>query len=358
MVLKDLYLTLWGPKFLTSIDLSERLGLYRATLSYCFRTLGANAFSAHLVRVNAKFDNSYTNTQLRHWVRDNILYNGYVMRNVKFFMFALATRGDKTVEECAKRFGVHDADTCLSYLVTPELKQYSLDVKRKSEGIKFYCLDSYNKLLERVWLDNQSWVARMCWRKLRFIANSTGVDVDDLQNEVMTEALRAVNHTWPNLPCELYAHNLFKRTAHNVAMNMIERSMSQKHARLVKDGNGWKQLNVDYEGLSNNPEGLDDLSLDTREAVDLKVDVNIFISNLTRKKQKFLESLTGTQIELCQWLLSRNLITENEDNEDYLKSKGLTHYLKAVADWLEIQHSQAKAFLNHIRSYFTPYYAS
>lgn len=357
MIFRELYTKLWGQKFLTELESEDRLGLYRATLAFCFRTIGANAFSAHVVAMSTKLGAEYTNTELRHWVRDNILYNGYLMRNLKFFVFALCTRPEKGVKECAERFGVLGEDMCIEKLLTQPLIDKLVSFKSRSDGINFYSLNDYNKLLEEVWTQSHSWIARMCWRKLRFIANSTGVDVEDLQTEVMTEALRAVNHTWPNIPCELYAHNLFKRTAHNVAMNMIERSMSKKHARLVKSGDGFMQLNVDYEGVLNNQGDDPALCIDTRESLDLKVDVGQFISKLTQKKRKFLESLIGTQLEFCSWLQSNDLITENQDNEDYLKTAGLTGYLKKVAEWLEIQHKQARAFLNYIRQYFTVYHA-
>jgi hypothetical protein len=249
-------------------------------------------------------------------------------------------------------------DKCVNKMLTPQLRNTLIEARDKAIGINLYSLDAYNKLLESVWTDSTAWVARMCWRKLRFIANSTGVDVTDLQTEVMTEALRAVNHMWPHIPCELYAHNLFKRTAHNVAMNLIERSTSKKHARLVQTGEGWTQLNVDYEGLVNNP--IDDAALcvDTRTVVDLKLDVDLLITKLPRKKRLFVQSLVGTQLDLCKWLFDKNLITENQDNEDYLKEHGLTKYLKAVSAWLEIKHQQARDFLNYIRSYFGVYCVS
>ncbi len=319
-----------------------RKSLYRRTLGYAFRLIPYQQYADHLRSLND--DN--TPTEVREWVKLNVSFNGYVMKHIKHWLYH-SVFYDLSPEKLAEEFQIPDCDIRLASLVSGALSAGLYDC-----ASKYDCLDLHDtdKLIERVWVRNRPFTMRFCWAKLRFVCNQQGYTLEEVADELMTEGMRALLHAWPRYPSELYCDNLFKRTIHNCGINLIDKMTSDKHARLVADGNGFRSLNLHLDAAMLGVDTSQDVGLTvdmcgtsgtTQEQLELKISLDYMLKNRPGfrgpRQQQLIRTLGYYVPEFTQWLREHRYVSWDEDNEHLRERTNLNWYTGLAAQWLEVE---------------------
>lgn len=171
----------------------------------------------------------------------DLVQHGYLCRNCKLFVYALAT-GNAL---CAEQYGVDRKDTkALKWVAhnvdidTAWCAPWDLKRLEQNENAIVYGLKTY--------------IGKFVTKKMTFLIKSYGLHRHDIQTELYCAGLWALHKKYPFFETSLHAINTVKTAIHNKGMDIIAKHTRNKNQRLIRNKDGtFESVNVDISVLNN-----------------------------------------------------------------------------------------------------------
>lgn len=278
--------------------------------------------------------------------------NSSMASRVKLWLRYLSKYPNK---KSAKRFGV---DPCNVELRDIMLADTELMNEIASIPGPTLTWSKMQKVLANAILDLTPHVKNRVYKKMRFLVNDSGNDLEDFEGELMVYVISGLYAKYPRF--DNYAHllNTGRTVANNMSINLIKHHTSQGRNTKYQNADGTFSSNkVSLDALTENKttgEYLGDEYLSTDSATyELELQLSLGAIVDSPKKQRALKILLGYDMKFSKWLVSTNktTIVENNKFQDRLIAKGRNkEYLNHVAEYLEIPLIKLEYFLNNICS--------
>ena len=244
--------------------------------------------------------------------------NGYVLRNCKLYIYALAKNRKTGVATSPTRFGICAKDV-------PFLK--SLNIKFSLQ-YKAYSLSDFDNLegaiLKSPHLD--AYMGKYINKKLRFLA-SYGVTKSEIRSEFICESIYALRKQYPRFKSELHAQNICKTTIHNTGQLLIQYWTRNKRQALSTDGKTFESrfLRLDLASdIGVRPE---------HESTENGWDANRILKNSSGTERVFFNALAGNYEAGVSLFIGA-------DNTEAVEVWDYPAYVKAVAEYCSISPDQ------------------
>lgn len=348
------------------LDSAEFDKIYKRTLSYI---LGHDAAFAHQA-----FLKQYCGRHLTHSAKNlrlRVLHSNHLFA-VKMFTLKLSMLRspiESDVRDIATEFGVKMSDArrvSAILLDDPKFKLAAraivreLPLQDKALSMK-YIKDLFDSIFKGVHV----YIKSLVYRKLRFVAKSQNLSLEDLQGDVLLKVCQAYYKSVPSTMSPDHIANYLRRAAHNHIMNMISSATTQKRGRLINAGTdrnnermfsmvvlSENQLNINSQ--DGEEVHYDELGSDTNEAdkLDLKISVTQLLeqSKADRKKFKMLLVLMGTHSKaFTSFLRKRNLCSIHETNVDVQLRIPAETYLQLVGRHLKLNSMNLNAIVKDVK---------
>lgn len=338
---------------LGKVDTLCKSYLEEATLLFIFRVYNSKQYNGALLEC---FPTSNASDRLKF--KQSILSNGYIMCNLKLFIFRLILLGVKrkhyfTIRSISTSYGISANDLSLLNAISGLLYKH---LRAWKSTYKSHTVQSLTKSIETCIniLDSQGYIAKFYYRKLRFTASTTSDTYEDTSNELKAHAIQQLYFMYPQIESRLHAVNIMKRVIRQHGLNLIESCTKQKRAILYEDEKGNTQSTnvsltllsdyVDTEVMSKFCVGLQGNGND----YDLKSSVNQLFQSANAKQKKLLRLLSGTYNKaFTEYLHNASLLRIDLTNEDYY-DYGFSAYKQNVYKFLDITPSVASYYLSEV----------
>jgi len=109
--------------------------------------------------------------------------------------------------------------------------------KAKEAQIEFANTREISNTCAEILQSIDEYLRKFSYRKLRFIATSNNMKLDDLVADLQIKAIKSFYHVIP-FKSPQHTINTIKRAAHNEGINLIKRYTAGKRTRLTADGEG------------------------------------------------------------------------------------------------------------------------
>lgn len=225
--------------------LREKLGLSShemssiggATFAYLFHRITQD----ELVKVIKRLDESKVERVL-----DVVRRDGYVLRNCKLYAWAFFKSRHGGRKPQSKAFGIHRQD--VQFL--SRLNLAHIDLKYEA-----FSLEDYKALVEGATTGPtvDGYIGRFISKRMTFLLRSYNVKREDLENEMVASAVRAIYMKFPHFESALHLTNTAKTAIHNSGETLVTYYTSPSRQRLMLNSEG------QYEARNVNTEVLVDL---------------------------------------------------------------------------------------------------
>ena len=327
--------------------------LVAGSLLYIFRGINSSQF-------NSLLDN-YTGVSAdKLAVRNALTNSGYLMKNIKFFLYALIKSGVSKksrhlIKSYAQSFHVKDEDLTLTTCFTLEVLDTTLlQVLLKYKG-KYACLtlNKIDKIMSELLVcqQMQTYLMKFFHRKLRFTLTTFGITRDDLLMDLKVYAVKQVYFMYPLIDSKLHCFNIMKSVMRQRGHNLIKEATTSKRAVLLEGADGLSYSNTLHSSDITIPdEHLSTGIIGNDRDIDLAIAVTQVIEKYKKpKQQRFLSLIMGTYDEsFTEYLRGNRLMRSPTACNDDIADKDPT-YLFKVCDFLDIKVSSANNLLVKIR---------
>lgn len=319
-----------------TLSVDERKSLYAKTLAYAFKWCTFCEYTAFVRRALG----SPPASEVRAWARSKVLENGYLMHNIKHWVYnTVALRTD--AKRIASRYGIHERDERLWSLFQDGSEAFRRLSRIAKKPIPMRCTeDLFNEIIQ----SNLVFLNKFSRRKLRFVCMYSATDYSDIVQTLVCRGLRALRHEWPVYPSKQYMNNLFCRSCQNEGLNIIDQATSEKNARIVQDGAGFRITTMSLDYLTEGDLYLPVSDSRWQQTVDLAVDIERHINN--RWQGALVECLSTYHVAFSAWLGNHGYVN---DNEILRERTHLEDYVHLVAKWLNVPFVAAKGFVSSLR---------
>jgi hypothetical protein len=323
-----------------------------------------DAFEVAVVRYMFKLDNvTDFGARIRELcgtssieIRRNLNNNGYVMRDLKLWLYDAAQGGRSRILRTAEEFGIDasdirvcrvfkDADT-LNRLRELHVSHAPISPSDLQSAVT-HCLDSV-----------RDYAMKYVRSKLRFICKSEHIEPEDFALELMGNCVAGIYAQYPRLDSTLHAINVCKRIIKNMGTNIIKRYTTEGRAVLVRNQDGtfssnkcsydlmFDNVDADHQDNQHHP------VLDEQERIHLRMSVEHLLSKYNEggAKHTLMRLLMGPDVQFTQWLYDQEIITsgDNEDLHDScLRTNTQNDYLIYCAMYLGTDDQTIQRYLRH-----------
>lgn len=327
-----------------SLSNKAKSDITSACLEYMFRMHTVAKFKKRL----ASYD--LDTTRLR-WA---LLSDGYLMKNLKMWIFHVFKTGaqPRHFANIALDYGVIEEDTKLMRLVPTALrlkllswanKYRSLTVNQLDDAIE-YTLDEVN-----------SWTRRFIGKKMKFITQSHGITMDDIQADLKCEAMASVLYYYPCIENQLHLTNIVKCKIHNEGINFIKSQALDDKSRFLRDAgspNGFTNKLVPIDAAVQNPGYADNLS-QSWGLSDLSFTVEKLLAQYDGKRRRFLTLLMNYDADFSQYLM--RIGATKRPNDVYFEMVGMATYINHALDYLSVDRVKGQKFVEKVKKQLAEY---
>lgn len=171
----------------------------------------------------------------------DLVQYGYLCRNCKLFVYALATGNALQAEQYgvdrkdtkALKWVAHNVDIDTAWCAPWDLKRLEQNENAIVYGLKTY-------------------IGKFVTKKMTFLIKSYGLHRHDIQTELYCAGLWALHKKYPFFESSLHAINTVKTAIHNKGMDIIAKNTRNKNQRLIRNKDGtFESVNVDISVLNN-----------------------------------------------------------------------------------------------------------
>ena len=304
-----------------------------------------------------------------------LLGTGYILRNIKGYLYTLAVKGAFTSRKnalpVARSFHVREEDIILGKYINScdSLQRLLLDYYNE-RGYKCLSFRYFTRALNQIAEGTQDYTAKFVYRKLRFVYQSNGMEAADFTNDFIAKGIQSVLVMYPCVDGRLHALNIAKQAIHNHGINTILKYTSKSRQTLRKELDGCfssRKISLDLlqssrlsngdsyiaNGLDGHIEMLDYRSQVNRDKQELEIAVNQLMRGVSSKQRKAMRLLMG---EYCprfsHWLHTEKKI--KMDNVDYyhrlLGRDSLHLFVNNAFIFLGVGPEEGEAFLQKLRN--------
>lgn len=170
-------------------------------------------------------------------LKNSFLSNGYMLKNCKFFVHAVAV-GQAQPNEYSK-FGVLREDARL-LLDCAQLGGVITYCRDKNKDFKYVPMRVFETALSEE-LNNPKLVTFMnkfLHKKLKFVMNSQGLSPYDIKTEFISHSIVRVYRTYPRIENRIHLRNLLRQVIHARGQSMIVETAKSKRSNLIRLSNG------------------------------------------------------------------------------------------------------------------------
>lgn len=307
--------------------------------------------------------------------RQVLLGTGYVLRNIKGYLYTLVVKGAFTSRKkalpIARNFHVRDEDIILGkYISTCDGLQKLLLCYYNEKGYKCLTFRYFTHALNQIAEGTQEYTAKFVYRKLRFIYQSNGMEAADFTNDFIAKGIQSVLVMYPCVDGRLHALNIAKQAIHNHGINTILKYTSKGRQTLRKELDGCfssRKISLDLlqssrlsngdsylaNGLDGHIEMLDYRSQVNRDKQELEIAVHQLMRVASAKQRKAMHLLMG---EYCprfsHWLhTERNIKMDNVEYYHRLLGRDSLHlFVNNAFIFLGVGPEEGEAFLQKLRN--------
>jgi DNA-directed RNA polymerase specialized sigma24 family protein len=240
-------------------------------------------------------------------------------------------------------------------------------LKAKSKPLKWDYLDPacIDLDFKNVYAAVHKYTKSLVWRKLRFVAKSSNLELADLDGDVMTKVVQSYYALVPTKQPLAYIQNYLKRAAHNHVINIIKSETTHKRGRLVNvglDKNNNRQfslltvsqnqasLKLDADGQPVVPDAEDESNSIATFEVRFSIDELLASIRVGSKKHRFLLIMLGTEDkEFSAWLKKYGHCSAHEDNCDVQDRTTVKEFNILLAKYLNVDVIRIENFLTKVR---------
>jgi hypothetical protein len=296
-------------------------------------------------------------------IKDPLISNGYLMKNVKLWLYYRHCNG--ATLGLTSMFEVRVEDYKLHHYVSSTLDKHFRSWRYA--GYKALTLIGFDRSVFKVYTSVETYTKKFVYRKMRFIVNAQSVTPLDLVNDCRDKALAALMHKYPCVETMLHAQNLARRTIKNHGMNLIDHYTTQSRNRTIRNPDGTFSNNViplhSLETGSDLTQSLDWYMADAtggridsiREcdaSRDLKITVKNLLSSYSGKRKAFITLLMGGyNQQFSEWLHSQGIKLDNDE----LFDRQPLAYIKHSLTWLDVSQEAGQRFIGRLQEHFSSY---
>jgi len=344
--------------FCKSLPRNQQIKFHSDVLRYVFRLDDSRRFSVNIKELGV--------THSPKKIRLRIQRSGKLLKNHKLFTYASV----KYAGIPGKIFEVrdHEVDNLLKSLHTDKnLHHYLKSLTPKYPPLLLAGMDN---LVQDVLTDKNFdvFTKKFIHRKMKFIMQSTGTALEDIQQDLFSWATYSIYRAYPKIESPIHAINIAKQAAHNRGINYIIESTSQSRQRLVKNADGtFSSKNVPLHSLltvngsketlsygnaltaginGRSMEGVRISSYDS--GLDFKISYTKFCGKLSLKMQDLMKLWSGVYDEK----FSKTLGVDNDEWYNHLQPK---EYLTRCSEYVGVPLKEAKAFHRSVQTQFQAY---
>jgi len=327
------------------------------TMKYLFRIVSAHEMTRN-IRVDLD-DDSVRVIDYRKAVQE-----GYVIKNIKFWIWYIIANNlsKKKAMKVMHDFGIKDSDKMLAFVAKKNLNEELVKLAKRYDA---HTLKEFQEIEEKCLKENQKYVRKFAYKKMRFITND-GPTLDDIIMDLNYWGFYTIVLQYPQIDSMEHCQNLYRRGVHNHGINRIKNADTMKNKVLIQENDGTFSNNkVSYEVLAGNQhQELSDPAigsnpLDIKTRVDEVKENKLFVSKMLKehsgKRNKFLKLMSGTHSEKFSDFLSCEGYIENNDElfDRLLSNDNIDLYISLCAKWLNITPYQATQFLDKLRNRYS-----
>lgn len=353
--------------FGVELDSEEFLIIYSQSISYL--TKGISAFQFQYIIKPYCRGTGYSAKAFRLKLHES----RYLCLNLKLFLLRMARLKSVTldvVKELATELSIKVIDAKRMLQVWKQHPIFRRRMKAEARAIprdQTYMLTEkgLNLFFSEIYGDVYKYIKFLAYKKLRFIAKSSNVELTDLHNDLLSKVVQAFYALVPIEKTQAHVINYLKRVAHNHAMNIIKTETSLKRGRLVnvgldKDNARVFSLLMVSENQMALPEDGSDSSYDeihggtsnNLDKFELEFSVSEILNKLQvrSKKYRFLQILMGHEdAEFTAWLQVRKVAGKNEDNVDVQMKLSTADFNKLLSEFLNVAEAKVNSFISRLR---------
>lgn len=353
--------------FGVEVDSEDFLVLYSQSISYLTKGISAFQFQ-YIIKPYCK-GTGYSAKTFRLKLHES----RYLCLNLKLFLLRIARLKSVTislVKELASELHIKVIDAKRMLQVWQQHPIFRKRMKAESRSIpkdQLYLLTEkgLNLFFSEVYADVYRYIRFLTYRKLRFIAKSSNVELTDLHNDLLSKVVQAFYALVPIEKTTAHVINYLKRVAHNHAMNIIKTETSLKRGRLVNVGTdkdnarvfsllmvSENQMALPADGDTSSYDEIHGGTSNNLEKFELEFSVSEILSKLQQrsKKYRFLQILMGHEdTEFTAWLQVRKIATKSEDNVDVQMKLSAADFNKLLSEFLNVTESKVNSFISKLR---------
>ena len=170
-------------------------------------------------------------------LKQALLNSGYTLRNCKFFVNALAIK--KATVEDYEQYEIHSDDAQLLHDAASHGKVFTY-CRMQAKDFPYVSMEKFSKALEQEIAAPKmvSFMGKFINKKLRWVMNSQGSKLNDLQLEFIQHAIVRVYRTYPRIENRVHLRNLMRQVIHARGQSIIIETKKSKRNNLIKNDKG------------------------------------------------------------------------------------------------------------------------
>lgn len=352
------------------LDKNELRGICQKTLAYLLKTADDNrSRQASTDLSNAmKHIGGHKIPSTREYRRD-IYANGYVIKNLKLWLWWIASKGLKPRDSyyCMGDFGIKRKDWPLAKLTMTD-KRLRARLRKMSRTYEAHTLEQFDSMVHKAVAAADNAIRSYAYNKLRFLEMTRFITNDDLLSELRYHAVLGLTRQYPKIESEEYARNLAGLCARNGGNSVIKEHTKDGNKFLTQNQDStWDGLILSYDNDMHDAVPMTDF-LDPQEERSAASDVDVqdrlaalnadlLVSRYTGKKRTFVTLMLGIENQgfseyLAEFGLPANHVLFDVMFDDELDSSGrtemLNRYVGHAASWLGVREKAAWKFLDRL----------
>lgn len=325
---------------------TKRRILVDATIRYAFRTINAKDYEATFRAVT---EHKIRLIELRR----SLLSDGYVMKNLKMYLYYAHTNRRTDLKDVEKAFRVKLRDRHLYKTLLPETRRQLDEFKRK--GFKAMTLYGFDESCVLALKKVKNFTRKFVNRKMKFIMTSDSQETHDIAAHLEMNGLQALMLYYPAFETMEHLINIMKRTIHNTGINYIEKHTSAKRGRLSRDAAGVftaKVVPLHSVAVEKELSTIENGTLidgSREDTFSLRMTVEKLLAKFSDKRQQFLQLMMGHYSEeFSRYLREAGLSTLDNDLL-WERAQDLEEYIQHTLDFLGVSYSTGDKFVSHLR---------
>jgi hypothetical protein len=312
--------------------------------------------------------------------REAVLWDGYIMRNLKLWLFRCHRRGLTRKEGLAlcKKFGLKKDDAkayyyYLRYVKKSMPKIYSLCYSpKKFEAWMAECIEEVN-----------TFTMKFVYKKLKFVFSGQGLKAEDIAMDLYLKGMQALCFYMPRVETREHAVNIIKKVIANHGKNIIGKNTTQKAGRIIAQHDGtdekstfaqWTNRIMNIEAATTTAVLKERYRTNTHDVLsvpitgtknvsehdyELSLDVKKMLMQASPKRKQFLRLLMGEfDYDFTLWLRDEELIDEDQNNQDFydrMSKAKMEKLMQYICSFLKLSDERTKKWIRKTRRHLEVY---